>query len=80
LIKCYSCFTSVNIETFEINVNGRSDLTINAKTKVTVLGDVGVTVSTGLSNFTQRKSDGVVWFHNIKGSGKENRRYFFRKN
>lgn len=40
-------FTSVNMETFELKVSGKTDLTINLKTKVTALADVQVMANTG---------------------------------
>lgn len=51
-------FTGVNIETFELNVSGKTELIVNLKTKVTELGDVTVTVSTGYEDIPKERATG----------------------
>jgi len=53
-------FTSVNIETFETKLNGRSDIAVIAKTKVTGLDDVFVTVNTGYQKINRQNVTGSV--------------------
>src|SRR5207302_914120 len=50
-------FTSTNVETFEIKVNGKTDLAINLKTKVSKLDEVQV-IAYGQT--TQRLSTGNI--------------------
>lgn len=51
-------FTSVNMEPFEIRVNGKVDLTINLKTKIATLGNVEVAYSTGYQNIPKERATG----------------------
>ena len=51
-------FTSVNMETFEINVNGQAELIVNLKTKVAALGNVTVTYSNGYQDVPRDRSTG----------------------
>ena len=51
-------FSAVNIETFEIKLNGRPDITVTAKTKVTGLGDITVTGNTGFQTISRERSTG----------------------
>lgn len=51
-------FTSVNMETFELKVNGKADLSIQLKTKITALGDVVITVSTGYQDIPKERATG----------------------
>ncbi len=51
-------FTSTNMETFEVKVNGKTDLAINLKTKVTALQDV--IVNKGYYYVKQRNNTGNV--------------------
>ena len=49
----------INIERFEVKVNGRTDLgLINVKAKITQLGDVAVQVSTGYQVLSKERSTG----------------------
>ncbi|MGB8193907.1 MAG: SusC/RagA family TonB-linked outer membrane protein [Chitinophagaceae bacterium] len=50
-------FTSVNMETFEVEISGKTDLTINLKTKVTALGDVTV-LNTGYQSLRPNEVTG----------------------
>lgn len=51
-------FTSVNMETFELKVSGKTELTINLKTKVTALGGVKVEVNTGYQKIPKERATG----------------------
>ena len=51
-------FTSVNMETLEVKINGKTDLAINLKTKVAELATVGVTVSTGYQTLPKERATG----------------------
>ncbi|MDB5199212.1 MAG: TonB-dependent Receptor Plug Domain protein [Chitinophagaceae bacterium] len=51
-------FTSTNMESFQIKVEGKTELTINLKTKVTELGDIGVTVNTGFQTLPKERATG----------------------
>lgn len=51
-------FTSVNLETFELKVSGKTELLVNLKTKITALGDVIVTVSTGYEDIPKERATG----------------------
>lgn len=51
-------FSSVNMETFELKVNGKSELEVNLKTKVTALGDVTITVNTGYQQLPKERATG----------------------
>jgi TonB-dependent starch-binding outer membrane protein SusC len=54
-------FTSVNMETFEVEVSGRLELAITLKTKVTALGDVTVTpLNTGYQILKPNEVTGSV--------------------
>jgi TonB-dependent SusC/RagA subfamily outer membrane receptor len=54
-------FTSVNMETFELNVSGKADLVVSLKTKVTALGGVIVTnVETGYQSLKPNEVTGSV--------------------
>src|SRR5258705_1410692 len=53
-------FTSVNIEPYEISVNGRTYLTINAKTKITTGEAVVVEANTGYQKVEPNKINGSV--------------------
>ncbi len=48
-------FSSTNMESFEIKVNGKTDLSISLKTKVTALGDVQVQVNTGYQKISKER-------------------------
>lgn len=52
-------FTSVNIETFELEVSGRSEVLVNLKTKVAALGDV-VVINTGYQTLKPNEVTGSV--------------------
>lgn len=51
-------FSAVNIETFEIKLNGRTDIEVSAKTKITGLGDITVTGNTGFQTISRERSTG----------------------
>ncbi len=51
-------FTSINMEPFEIQVNGKTDLAISLKTKFTSLGDVNVQVNTGYQTIPKERATG----------------------
>jgi TonB-dependent starch-binding outer membrane protein SusC len=51
-------FTSVNMETFELVVNGKTNLTISLKTKVSALENVQVTASTGYQTIKPNEATG----------------------
>ena len=51
-------FTSVNMETFELKLNGRTELTISLKTKISALGGVSVTVNTGYQQINKERMVG----------------------
>lgn len=51
-------FTSVNMETFELSVSGKSDLEVRLKTKVTALGNVSVIVNTGYQIIPKERATG----------------------
>lgn len=48
-------FSSINMETFEIKVNGRNDFAVTLKTKTTALEDVAVTVNTGYQKISKER-------------------------
>jgi len=48
-------FTSVNMETLEVKVNGRNDFVVALKTKTTALEDVAVTVNTGYQKVSKER-------------------------
>ncbi len=50
--------TGVNIETVEIKLNGKNDLDISVKTKVSELSDITVSVNTGYQVISREKSVG----------------------
>ena len=51
-------FTSINMEPFELKVSGKTKLDISLKSKVTALGDVIVTVSTGYEDIPKERATG----------------------
>jgi TonB-dependent SusC/RagA subfamily outer membrane receptor len=51
-------FTHVSMETFELKIKGKTELVISLKTKVTALGDVTVTVSTGYEDIPKERATG----------------------
>lgn len=51
-------FTSVNMETFEVKVKDREELSVRLKTKVSALGDVTVTVNTGYQILPKERATG----------------------
>ena len=48
-------FTSINTQTFEVKIDGKTDLLINLKTKVTALGDVQVKINTGYQQISKER-------------------------
>jgi len=57
-------FTHVSMESFELKVSGKTDLVINLKTKVAMLGDVAVTVNTGYEKTPKERATGSFEFIN----------------
>jgi TonB-dependent starch-binding outer membrane protein SusC len=55
-------FTGVNIETFEVHVNGKSDLLVNLKTKITSLGEVMINYNTGYEKVPKERATGAFEF------------------
>lgn len=53
-------FSGVNIEPVEIKLNGRTQLSINVKTKVAVLSDVQVSVNTGYQTIPKERFVGSI--------------------
>lgn len=55
-------FSSVNMEAFELKVRGKTELVVTLKAKVTQLGDVTVTVSTGYEKLPKERATGSFEF------------------
>jgi TonB-linked SusC/RagA family outer membrane protein len=55
-------FTSVNMETFEYKVSGRSELSISLRTKISALREVTVTVNTGYQLIPKERATGQFEF------------------
>lgn len=51
-------FSGVNIETYEAKVNGKAEMNFTAKTKVSQLQDVEITVNTGYQNIPKERATG----------------------
>ncbi|HWK07377.1 MAG TPA: SusC/RagA family TonB-linked outer membrane protein [Puia sp.] len=51
-------FTSINMQSFELSVNGKSDIEIKLKSKVTSLGDVTVEYSSGYQKISPERATG----------------------
>ena len=51
-------FTSVNMEPFELKVDGKTEVTVAMKTKITTLSDVSVQVNTGYQIIPKERSTG----------------------
>lgn len=51
-------FTHVSMESFELQVSGKTELAIVLKTKVSALGDVTVTANTGYQQIPQERATG----------------------
>lgn len=51
-------FTHITMESFEVKVSGKTELVINLRTKVSALGDVVVTVSTGYQQLPKERATG----------------------
>lgn len=51
-------FTSVNMQTFELKVDGKNEFAINLKTKTTALDDVSVSVNTGYQIIPKERATG----------------------
>ncbi|KAJ1604388.1 hypothetical protein OJ253_3710 [Cryptosporidium canis] len=51
-------FTHISMETFELNVKGRSELTISLKNKISALGNVTVSVNTGYQQVPKERATG----------------------
>ena len=61
-------FTSVNIETREVKVNGRTDLgTITVKTKIAVDEEITVAVNTGYQTLPKERATGAYDFERCCG-------------
>jgi TonB-dependent starch-binding outer membrane protein SusC len=48
-------FTHVSMETFELDIKGKTEILINLKAKITALGDVLVTVNTGYQKVSKER-------------------------
>lgn len=59
-------FSSVNMEPFELRVNGKSDLAIRMKAKVRELDDVTVMVNTGYQKLPKERATGSFDFINTE--------------
>lgn len=52
-------FTSINVETYEVAVNNRRELSdISVKTRISALGDITVAASTGFQTISKERSTG----------------------
>lgn len=51
-------FTSVNMETSEVRLNGKSEISISLKTKITSLKDITISVNTGYQQQSKERSTG----------------------
>ncbi len=56
--KAVLVITGVNIETYEISISGRTEMTINVKTRVTVGEEVVVEVNTGYQRIPKERATG----------------------
>ena len=57
--KAILVFSGTNVETYEVNLEGRTDLAvINLKTKVVALSDLNVVVNTGYQTLSKERSAG----------------------
>ncbi|MDB5231564.1 MAG: SusC/RagA family TonB-linked outer membrane protein [Chitinophagaceae bacterium] len=52
-------FSGVNVETYELPVNNKTDLAINLKTKVTVLSDLAITANTGYQTIPREEQQAL---------------------
>lgn len=52
-------FSGVNVETYEVAVNGRREVNVSLTTKVSAAGDVTVTASTGYQTISRERSTGA---------------------
>lgn len=51
-------FTHISMEAFELKVSGKTELAISLRTKISALGDVVVTVSTGYQDIPKERATG----------------------
>ena len=60
-------FTAVNIEPFELNVNGRTSIIVNVKTKITIVDEVIInSVNTGYQTISKERSAGAFAKPNLE--------------
>lgn len=59
-------FSHVSMETFEVKVNGKTDLAIHLKTKLRALGDVQVVANTGYQTVKPNEVTGSITVLNTK--------------
>lgn len=59
-------FSHVSLETFELNVRGKTELAISLRTKVSALGDVTVTVNTGYQQIPKERATGSFEYINTE--------------
>ena len=52
-------FTAINVETYEVAVNNRREISVSLKTKITAMGDVTVSASTGYQTISRERSTGA---------------------
>ncbi len=52
-------FSGVNVETTEVAVNSRKEIVVTLKTKVSAMGDITVTGSTGFQTISRERSTGA---------------------
>lgn len=51
-------FTHISLESFEVKVQGKSELAITLRTKISALGDVTITVNTGYQQLPKERATG----------------------
>jgi TonB-linked SusC/RagA family outer membrane protein len=51
-------FSAVNLQAFELKINGKNDLVVTLKNKISELGDVAVTVNTGYQSIPKERATG----------------------
>jgi len=60
-------FTAINIEPFELNVNGRTSIIVNVKTKITIVDEVIInSVNTGYQTISKERSAGAFAKPNLE--------------
>jgi hypothetical protein len=60
-------FTAINIEPFELNVNGRTSIIVSVKTKITIVDEVIInSVNTGYQTISKERSAGAFAKPNLE--------------